>query len=143
VTPIVVGIFSALAALIAAAAGATLLFPGTPLDVIWSIRQDDTHQQMLALGWPVGLGLWIVALVAFICALGSFQRRAWAWWIAVIGMIVNGVSDLGRMATGGVVEGMVGVVVASLIVYWLTRPWFGRSGRTLRKESRLKMRPRK
>jgi hypothetical protein len=122
VTPAVTGTCSGLAALIAGAAGFTLVFPGTGLDAIWAIRQDETHQQMLALGWPVGVGLWLVGLVALACAVGSFQRRAWALWIAVIGMAVNGVSDLGRIATGGVVEGLVGVVIAGLIAFWLTRP---------------------
>ena len=118
---ILVGVFSLLAATIALAAGTTLIWPGGPLDIIWSIRNDDTHAKMLALGWPGGAGLWLLAVVALVLAWGSFGQRRWAWWLAVIGIAVNGVADLGRMATGGIFEGLVGVVIAGLILFWLTR----------------------
>jgi len=118
---ILVAVFSLLAAAIAAAAGTTLIWPGGPLDIIWSIRNDDTHAKMLALGWPVGAGLWALAVVALVLTIGSFAQRRWAWRLAVAGIAVNGVADLGRLATGGVVEGMVGVVIAGLILFWLTR----------------------
>jgi hypothetical protein len=118
---ILVGVFSLLAAAIAAAAGTTLIRPDGPLDIIWSIRNDDTHAKMLALGWPVGVGLWLLAIVALVLAWGSFGQRRWAWWITVIGITVNGAADLGRIATGGYVEGLVGVVIAGLILFWLTR----------------------
>ena len=119
---VVVGVFSLLAAAIAAAAGTTLLWPNGPLDIIWSIRNDDTHARMLALGWPVGAGLWLLAVVGIVLAIGSFQQRRWAWWMAVAVLTVNGLSDLGRVVTGGIVEGLVGVGVAGLILFWLTRP---------------------
>jgi hypothetical protein len=119
---ILVGAFSLLVTAIAAAAGTTLLWPGGPIDVIWSIRNDDTHAKMLALGWPVGAGLWVLAVVALALAVGSFAQRRWAWWLAAAGISVNGVADLGRLATGGIVEGLVGAVIAGLILFWLTRP---------------------
>jgi hypothetical protein len=120
--PVLVGGFSVVAALIAAAAGTTLLFPGGPVDVIWRIRTDDTHNKMLALGWPVGVGLWLVAVIALATSIGGFQQRRWAWWLAVAALAVNAVSDAARIAMGGVVEGLVGVVIAGLILWWLTRP---------------------
>jgi hypothetical protein len=120
--PAVVGAFSLLAAVIALAAGTTLIWPGGPVDVIWAIRQDDTHAKMVALGWPAGLGLWVVGLVALATAVGSLQQRQWAWWLAAATLAVNGVSDLARMAMGGMVEGAAGVVIAGLILFWLTRP---------------------
>jgi hypothetical protein len=119
---ILVGVFSLLAAAIALAAGTTLLWPGGPLDIIWAIRRDDTHAKMLALGWPVGAGLWVVAAVGIACAIGSLQLRRWAWWIAAAAMGANILSDLVRLAMGGVFEGLVGVVIAGLILFWLTRP---------------------
>jgi hypothetical protein len=122
IAPNLVGAFSVLAALIAGTAGATLLFPGTPLDVIWAIRSDAVHAQMLALGWLAGAGLWLVALVAIATALGSFGRRRWAWWIAAVGMIANCLSDLVRLAGGGIIEGLLGLLIAGSILFWLTRP---------------------
>lgn len=116
-----VGGLSLLAAAIAFAAGMTLIRPGGPVDLIWSIRNDDTHAKMLALGWPVGVGLWLLAAVAVTLAIGSFARRRWAWWLAAVGIAVNGLADLGRIATGGVVEGLAGVVIAGLILFVLTR----------------------
>jgi hypothetical protein len=122
VAPVVVGVLSVLAALIAAAAGTTLLFPGGPLDVIWMIRSDDVHQQMLALGWPVGAGLWLVAAVGVATAVGSFAAMRWAWWLAVVALAVNGLSDLGRLALGGILEGVLGAVIAGVLLFVLTRP---------------------
>lgn len=119
---ILVGVFASLAAVIAFAAGATLIWPGSGIDAIWAIRNDDTHAKMLALGWPAGAGLWLLALVALTLMVGSFARARWAWWVATAGIALNGVADLGRMATGGIVEGLVGVVIAGLILSWLTRP---------------------
>lgn len=122
IAPVLVGIFSLFAALIAAAAGTTLLWPNGPLDWIWRIRSDEVHAQMLAMGWPVGAGLWAVGLVALATATGSFQQRRWAWVLAVITLAVNGVSDVVRLAMGGVVEGLAGIVIAGLILFVLTRP---------------------
>jgi len=119
---ILVGVFSSLAAVIAFAAGATLIWPGSGVDTIWAIRQDDTHAKMLALGWPVGAGLWVLAVVALVLTYGALARYRWAWWLATAGIAVNGLADLGRLATGGVVEGLVGVAIAGLILFWLTRP---------------------
>jgi hypothetical protein len=120
--PAIVGAFSLLAGAIAVAAGTTLIWPGSPVDVIWSIRNDDTHAQMVALGPAAGLGLWVVAAVALATAIGSFQQRRWAWWLAVAALAVNAVSDVARMAMGGVLEGAIGVVIAGAILFWLTRP---------------------
>ena len=120
--PLAVGIFSLLAALIAGAASVTLLRPGTALDAIWGIRQDDVHRQMLALGWPVGTGLAVLSIVAIFIAVGSFRGRRWAWIAAIVALSVNGMADLFRLATGQVVEGMIGFIVAGLIVLALCWP---------------------
>ena len=120
--PLAVGFFSLLAALIAGAASITLLWPGTALDVIWGIRRDDVHQQMLAMGWPVGVGLIVVGVLAVVIATGSFQRRRWAWLAAIAALGVDGVADLFRLATGQVVEGMIVFLVAGLIVLALIWP---------------------
>lgn len=122
IAPIIVSVLALLAAAIAVAAGVTLLWPGTPLDVIWSIRTDDAHQQMLALGWPVGAGLWLVGLVAVVLAVGSLQRRRWAWWLAVAGLAVNGLSDLARLPMGQVAEGLIGVAIAGVLLALLVWP---------------------
>lgn len=119
--PVAIGAFSVLAAVIALAAGITLIWPGGPVDIIWAIRQDDAHQQMVAFGWPAGLGLWVVGAVALATAIGSFQHRGWAWWLAVIALSVNGLADLARLASGGIIEGLAGVAIAGVLLFWLTR----------------------
>jgi len=120
--PIAVGLFSLMAALIAGAASITLLWPGTPLDLIWGIRHDDVHQRMLAMGWPVGVGLMALGGFAIVIAIGSFEGRRWAWLAAIAALSVNGLADLFRLATGQVVEGMIGFLVAGLIVVALIWP---------------------
>ena len=118
---ILVGMFSSLATVIAFAAGATLIWPGSGVDTIWAIRNDDTHAKMLALGWPGGLGLWTLSALALALMVGSFSQRRWAWWAAAVGISLNGLADLGRLATGGIFEGVFGAAVAGLILFWLTR----------------------
>ena len=119
--PVAIGAFSVLAAAIAFAAGITLIWPGGPVDVIWAIRQDEAHRQMVALGWPAGLGLWLVAAVAIATAAGSFRQRRWAWWLAVVALSINGLSDVARLATGGIIEGIAGALIAGVLLWWLTR----------------------
>ena len=92
-------------------------------DILWRIvcAGEGMRQAETALGWPAGLGLWLVAAVAIATAAGSFRQRRWAWWLAVVALSTNGLSDVARLATGGIIEGIAGALIAGVLLWWLTR----------------------
>jgi len=71
----------------------------------------------------------ILAILAFIVAYGLWNGRGWAWWLAIILSIISLISNLGSLATGNA-GGIVGLIIAVVILYYLTRPhvkgFFGR-----------------
>lgn len=121
VTPVATAGFFALASLITLAAGASLLAPGAGLDWMWRIKPAE-HAQLLAMGPLAGLGFLGFSAVAAATSVGLIRRRRWAWRLAIAIFVLNGVSDAARIPFGAVAEGLLGVVITSLIVWWLTRP---------------------
>ncbi|MBI1359956.1 MAG: hypothetical protein GC155_06680 [Alphaproteobacteria bacterium] len=120
-TPVIFGVFAALATAILLLAGLSLLSPGGPLEAIWMLtpKKFETLKPWRA---PVGGGFLVLAIPAAMASFGSFRRRRWAWWILVVGIAVNGLGDLAQMAFGRITEGLVGGGVAALVLVWLTRP---------------------
>jgi uncharacterized membrane protein (DUF2068 family) len=87
-------------------------------------------------GGLAGLGavLLILGLVSFAVAYGLWTGRGWAWTVAlilsIISVIINGVS----IAFGNY-GSIVGLIIALIIIYYLTRPhvkaFFGKGGTTM------------
>jgi hypothetical protein len=120
-TPIVAGVFFAMATVITAVAGISLLLPGSLLDAMWRIKPEE-HEQLLSAGVPASLGFLGLSAIMAVTSIGSFLRRRWAWWLAMMIFVVNGLGDAIRGALGAAVEGVVGVSAVALILFWLTRP---------------------
>ena len=118
---ILLGGFFALAALMAGAAGASLLYPGEGLDWIWAIKPEE-HRQLLDLGPLPALGFLALATLLMLASAGSFLRRGWAWWLALALFVANAVGDAARIPLGAPREGIFGVAVVIPILWWLTRP---------------------
>jgi hypothetical protein len=95
---------------------------GTPLDVIWtlnnSIPQDFKNS---LLGKILGIFVFIIGIVALSAGWGLLKGLKWAWWITVIIFVLNGIGDVVRVVLGGF-EGIVGILIALIILYYLTRP---------------------
>jgi hypothetical protein len=121
VTPILLGAFFVFATAMALLAGITLLIPGSPLDVAWRIKRSE-HAQLMAMGSWVGWAFLVLATTAGLASYGSFSRRPWGWRLALAILCVNGAGDAIRAAGGAWLEGLVGVGVVIVIVWWLTRP---------------------
>src|SRR5436190_12029567 len=115
-TPTIAGVLSCVSAVIAATAAVTLLAPDTPLGAIWSIKPVE-YAQLRSLGPLVGVGFVALALVAVVAAWGAFRRRRWAWWLIVIALAINALSDAFRAVRGDVLEGALGVVIAGAILW--------------------------
>jgi hypothetical protein len=118
----VTGVFAIIAALILLASSVTLLAPGaTPLDGMWIIKPAE-YQQLLVLGPLAGAGFLALAVVAIAETFGALGRRRWAWWVAVVALAVNGLSDAARLFTGDVLEGIAAAAIAGAILWWFARP---------------------
>jgi len=120
VTPVISGIFFALAAAITTVTGISLLSPGTTLDAMWRIKPTE-HDQLLSVGASAFVGFFILAALMGMTSVGSFLRRRWAWWLAMSIFVMNGLGDAVRMVLGAPIEGAVGVAVVTLILFWMSR----------------------
>ena len=119
-TPHFLGFFSALATIVLIVAGVTLLWPDTPLDLIWVVAKEK-HQTLIPYGQPVGTGFLLLSLGAVAASVGNFLRREWGRRIAIGGFAANGVGDIAQIAIGHFIEGAIGISVAGALVYYLTR----------------------
>ena len=120
VTPIAMGLFFALAMVLTATAGASLLAPNGPLDVMWRLKPSE-HAVLLGMGPLVGSGSIGLSAAMMATSVGCFTRRRWGWGLAVAIFVVNGLADAARILSGTPFEGVFGVTVAAFIVWWLTR----------------------
>jgi hypothetical protein len=120
-TPLVAGVFFALATGITAVAGISLLLPGSALDGMWRIKPEE-HEQLLSAGVLASLGFFGLSAIMASTSAGSFLLRRWAWWLAMIVFLVYDLGDDIRAALGAPVEGVIGVSAVALILFWLTRP---------------------
>jgi len=62
-----------------------------------------------------------LSVTMVVTALGLLARRRWAWWVAVIGLVVNAMGDLATAISTGDPRTLIGLPVAGLIVWWLMR----------------------
>jgi hypothetical protein len=114
------GIFFFFAASMATLAAVTLGLPGTFLDRAWELNKT-AHAQLAPLGRIMGLPFAVLAVVALVAGIGWFKQRRWAWMIGVLGIAANCVGDVINMALGEFWKGAVGVVIAGVLLIYMTR----------------------
>jgi hypothetical protein len=114
------GVFFFFAATMATYAAFTLLFPGTILDRAWALNKTG-HAVLAPLGRIMALPFAIIALIALVAGIGWFKRRRWAWVVGVLGIACNLAGDLINMAVGEFWKGAAGVVIAGLLLAYMTR----------------------
>jgi hypothetical protein len=120
-TPLLLGAFFGFATIMCLIAGVSLLTPSGPLDWIWSVKPGE-HAQLLRLGPWVGIGFLLLAIVMASASIGSFARRHWARGLAIGIFIVNALGDAARIPFGAAAEGISGLAVTGVLIWWLTRP---------------------
>jgi len=117
----------ALAAFFAFGAGAsglsvvTLLWPGSPLDVVWRVNPDGHAALLRAGGWAILLML-AVCVACAATARGLWARRQWGRTLAIAMLAVNLLSDLFNAAMLGDRRTLVGVPIAVLLIAYLLAP---------------------
>jgi hypothetical protein len=115
------GCFCVFGASMSGLASVTLLWPGTPLDRVWVINPEG-HVGLAALGSVAAYGMAALSVVMVTTAAGVFLRRRWAWWSAVVILVLNGCGDLGNAVLRHDPKTLIGVPLAVAVFYWMTRP---------------------
>lgn len=115
------GVFFALTTAILLAVGLTLVMPGTSFDAIWLLRPS---RQAMLMPYRMLLGPGFLALTVpmALAGFGCFARRPWARRLAIAIFAANGTGDFVQLLMGHAAEGLIGIAVAGLLVYALTRP---------------------
>jgi hypothetical protein len=116
-----IALFFAISTCILLGVGTALLLPGSKLEVIWKLYPARRAVLMPYRVW-LGPGFLILAIVMASASIGWFRRRIWGWWLAVVIFPINGLSDAGQILIGHFLEGGVGVAVAGVILFYLSRP---------------------
>jgi uncharacterized membrane protein (DUF2068 family) len=81
----------------------------------------DGHAGLRSLGIVAVAGMAALFVIMLITAFGLDARRRWAWRLAVTAIAINAVSDLAAPIGSGDPRTLIGVPIATLIVWWLTR----------------------
>jgi NADH:ubiquinone oxidoreductase subunit 2 (subunit N) len=115
------GIFLSLAALLLLVAGITLVWPGTPMDAIWLVN-EKSHVELTAYALSIGILFLILSQVFVLTARGWFKQRKWGW-LSTIGIFAANIAgDMVRLVSGDFAGGLMGIAIAGLIIFYLTRP---------------------
>ncbi len=104
----------------AAYAAATLLKPRTVLDRLWVLNKPG-HAQLASLGKGVALGFVVLSALLCAAAVGWFRRRYWGWVLGATIIAINAAGDLINVARGEWLKGAVGVAIAGLLLFYVTR----------------------
>lgn len=115
-----IGVFLLFGAVMASYASVTLAWPGTFLDRGWMLN-PAAHQQLATLGRVLAFPFIFLALALFLAGLGWFRRRRGGWTLAIILIGINFLGNLFTLTRGEWVKGGVGVVIAGLILTYITR----------------------
>jgi len=118
----VIVLFLAFPALMAAFIGTVLLFPGRLLESLWRFNPEG-RTAFEKLGRFSSFLLFLVGAVAGGAAVGISRRHKWGWWFAVLLFAVNACGDaVNVLLTGRVMQGLSGVVISSLFLWYLVQP---------------------
>ena len=120
---LIVAIIALIAAIIALIVGISIIFPGTPLDVIWTLKNSfPPGFRNTSLGITFGYFLLIGVLILLYAAYGLIKGKKIAWWITILIFTANGIGDAISLIYGGGINGISGIIIATIFLFYLTRP---------------------
>jgi hypothetical protein len=115
-----IGVFLFFGATMASFAAITLAVPGTFLDRAWMLN-PVAHQQLSSLGKIMAVPFLVLALALLMAGLGWFRRRRWGWALALAIIGINLLGDLFNALRGEWLKGGVGVLIAGLLLTYMSR----------------------
>ena len=116
-----IGAFFVFGATMAAYAAFTLLKPGTFLDALWALNPRG-HAGLVLLGKGAVLLFAVLSVLLGLSAVSWFRRKYWGWTVGVAIIAINATGDLINAVMGERLKGAVGVVIAGLLLLYMTRP---------------------
>ena len=120
VTPVALGCFFTFATAMTGAVSITLFAPGGPLDAMWQIKPHE-YEDLLLLRPVSSVGFAALCVAMAATAFGCFRRKRWGWTLAVALFAINALGDAAHGLSGAWLDGAIGVSIALLILWWLTR----------------------
>jgi lysylphosphatidylglycerol synthetase-like protein (DUF2156 family) len=116
-------------AVLAIVAAIFALFAGIAIFAVGSLAAAGTGRVGFAALGVVG-GVLVLAYAAFSAAVawGLWMQRRWAWYATVVLAILQAVFALSSLVTGGFLSGLLQLVLAGVVVWYLMSPpvqgWF-------------------
>lgn len=118
---VAIGVFLFFGATMASLAAITLLFPGTSLDRAWKLN-PTAYKQLSPLGSKIGILFLLLAVTLLVSGVGWFQRRLWAWRLALAIIATQVLGDIVNLVRGDWLRGGTGVIIAGALLLYLLTP---------------------
>ncbi|HVO64055.1 MAG TPA: hypothetical protein VMT53_24250 [Terriglobales bacterium] len=116
-----IGVFFCFGSVMAAYAAVTLVRRGTCLDRLWALNRRG-HIALAGLGPMVAVPFGVLSMVLVLAALGWFRRQYWGWLLGTAVIATNLAADFIHALLGDWLRSGVGVIIAGLLLFYLTRP---------------------
>lgn len=108
-----------------------LLFPGTPLDVLWRVK-PSAREELTALGVITIPLMTVVGAACASAAIGLTRGAEWGRRVAIAVLTVNIFGDLGKAALRGDWRTLIGLPIGGAMIFYLmcptTREYIKRAG---------------
>lgn len=125
----VLAILAILAGSIAILLGLALIAAGTFASVLGVNADTRVLDVIGAVGAGAGVLVILYGIFDLAVAYGLFTRRRWAWYAAIVIVILQALQALGSLVAGDFVSAIVGFAIVGLVVWYLLSPpvqsWFG------------------
>ena len=97
-----------------------LLFPGTPLDVLWRVN-PDARQGFDSLGRVAFPLMMVVGTACAFAATGLWRRTRWGVRLAIVILFLNLAGDLFNALMRHDYRGLIGLPIAGAMIVYLIR----------------------
>jgi len=81
------------------------------------------YSELSPSGKPMGLLFLSLAAALAIAGTGWLKRRPWGWQLAVVIIGTQVVGDVTNIFYGRIIQGAVGVTIAGVLLFYMTRPF--------------------